>query len=426
MKQYGSWLLEVQRLLLVLLVSAFLGWAIGYPAATALVGVLGLAVYWLYQMLKIRRWLSNTSSEPPEASGLWGAIFERVYRLQKQNTAARAQLQSTVDYLRDSFTSLRDGVVMVDADSAIEWLNPAAQRLLGLQFPRDKGQPLLNLVRYPRFVDYFRAMDFQQPLELELGDGSDRHILIEVTHFGRGDQLIFFRDITQMVRTQAMRRDFVGNVSHELRTPLTVIKGYLDVLSVRPDLAQLRLERPVEQMIQQADRMESLLADLLWLSRIESVRREEKVTEVHIPSLIEEVASELGHNHPGRIKLDIASDASVTGDYRELHSALTNLVSNALKYSDEEHPVTIHWIERDGEQTLEVKDRGIGIDRAHLPRVTERFFRVDESRSTESGGTGLGLAIVKHVAAAHEAELRIDSEIGIGSCFSLVFPVSDH
>ena len=173
-------------------------------------------------------------------------------------------------------------------------------------------------------------------------------------------------------------------------------------------------------------RMESLLADLLWLSRIESVRREEKVTEVHIPSLIEEVASELGHNHPGRIKLDIASDASVTGDYRELHSALTNLVSNALKYSDEEHPVTIHWIERDGEQTLEVKDRGIGIDRAHLPRVTERFFRVDESRSTESGGTGLGLAIVKHVAAAHEAELRIDSEIGIGSCFSLVFPVSDH
>ncbi len=223
-----------------------------------------------------------------------------------------------------------------------------------------------------------------------------------------------------------MRRDFVGNVSHELRTPLTVIKGYLDVLAARPDTEALKLDRPVEQMLQQADRMESLLKDLLWLSRIESVRSEEKTAEVNVPALLQEIADELNNSYPGRIHLDVSSDASIVGDYRELHSAVTNLVLNALKYSDEGDPVTIHWSESDDEHLLEVKDRGIGIDTLHLPRVTERFYRVDESRSSHSGGTGLGLAIVKHVAAAHRAELRIDSELGKGSCFSLVFPVSEH
>lgn len=426
MNNLGSWLAELRRLLLLLVASGVVGWAIGYTTEAVLVALVGLCGYWLYQMLRIRNWLADTSVEPPEGAGLWGTIFDQMFRLQQQNREARLQLQSTVDYLRDSFMSIRDGVVMVDADGAIEWMNQAAQRLLGLQYPRDKGQPLLNLVRHPEFNDYFRRAEFSVPLEAELGEGPERHLRIEVTYFGRGDRLIFFRDITQIVKTERMRRDFVGNVSHELRTPLTVIKGYLDMLSARPDMKNLKLDRPVEQMIQQADRMEGLLKDLLWLARIESVRSEEKTSEVDMPALLNEIADELNHSYPGRIQLDIASGAAITGDYRELHSAVTNLVLNALKYSEDSEAVTIHWSESEGEHLLEVKDRGIGIDSVHLPRITERFYRVDESRSSQSGGTGLGLAIVKHVAAAHRAELRIDSEVGEGSCFSLVFPVSPH
>lgn len=426
MSRRGSWLIEIRGLLLLVLAAGSIGWAFGYVPEAVAVALVVLMGYWLYQILRIRDWLADPSVDPPESTGLWGALFDQIFRLRQQNLEAQQQLQSTVDYLRDSFMSIRDGVVMVDADGAIDWMNLAAQRLLGLQFPRDRGRPLLNLIRQPQFKEYFQQSDFQSPLEIELGDGSERHVRIEVTHFGFGDRLVFFRDVTSIVRVDQMRRDFVGNVSHELRTPLTVIKGYLDMLSARPDIESLNLDRPVDQMIQQADRMEDLLKDLLWLSRIESVRTEEKTADVNMPALLEEIADELGHVYPGRIHLDITSSAGIVGDYRELHSAVTNLALNALKYSAESEPVTLHWSESDRAHVLEVRDRGIGIDSLHLPRITERFYRIDESRSSQSGGTGLGLAIVKHVAAAHSAELRIDSELGKGSLFSLIFPVSAH
>jgi two-component system phosphate regulon sensor histidine kinase PhoR len=247
---------------------------------------------------------------------------------------------------------------------------------------------------------------------------------IEITGFGDGNRLLFFRDVTRMVQMEQMRRDFVANVSHELRTPLTVIKGYLETILNNKDNLDPRYHKPLQQMDQQAKRMEMLLKDLLWLSRIESVRTIEKTTEVNVARLLEELRDELRQSHPETpMEVDIGTTLQVRGDYRELHSAVSNLAQNAIRYNRDHNPVALGWHQLGNELLLSVRDHGIGIDSIHLPRLTERFYRIDESRSTRTGGTGLGLAIVKHVAVSHRAELRIDSKLGSGSCFTLAFPV---
>ena len=247
----------------------------------------------------------------------------------------------------------------------------------------------------------------------------------EITTFAGGDFLLFVRDITRVVQTEQMRRDFVGNVSHELRTPLTVFKGYLDTLDASEALRGPPYAKAIVQMNAQVQRMENLLTDLLWLSRIESVREERKTEAVDMAGMLEELREELRSSEPERlVVLELKTCASVSGDYPQLRSAVSNLVINALKYSEEHEPVSVRW-EREGDALcLTVADRGLGIEELHLSRITERFYRVDESRSARTGGTGLGLAIVKHVAASHRAELDIQSEPGRGSRFALRFPLS--
>ena len=244
-----------------------------------------------------------------------------------------------------------------------------------------------------------------------------------ITRFGEGDSLLFVRDITERARMEQVRRDFVGNVSHELRTPLTVITGYVGTFLASADQLPEKFFRPLEQMAQQAERMETLLKDLLWLSRIESEEKAEKREQVDIAALLEEVHDEVSNTHPDRrILLRSTAREKVSGDYRELYSAVSNLVHNALKYSPEETPVTVSWRQGEDGYHLSVSDLGMGIEEVHIPRLTERFYRVDDSRSSATGGTGLGLAIVKHVAASHGAQLRIESELGAGSTFTLIFP----
>nr|WP_241263388.1 phosphate regulon sensor histidine kinase PhoR [Parahaliea mediterranea] len=421
----GSWLLEVQRLGLLILAGAAIGWLFDRPfVGVALVTVV-YAAHWLHQLLRIRRWLEDPEQSPPEGLGIWGEVYDQIYHLQRRNREGYARLQSMVDYLQDSFAAMRDGVVMVDEGGAIEWSNAAAQHLLGLQYPRDRGQSLLNLVRIPEFHKYFLAGQYAEPLQLRLSGETQQVLQCEVTPFGAGDRLVFVRDITKMARLEQMRRDFVGNVSHELRTPLTVIKGYLDTILANSDQLDRRFVRPLQQMEQQAGRMENLLKDLLWLSRIESVRSQDKYEMVDMVALLEELADELQTSHPGRrLEIQLETRDRIKGDYRELHSAISNLVLNAFKYSDDDSLVTVSWRRRGEHCLLSVQDRGIGIAENHIPRITERFYRVDDSRSSQTGGTGLGLAIVKHVAAAHRAELSVDSKPGVGSTFSLAFPAS--
>jgi len=421
-KLTGSWRAELRKLLLVLAGSASIGWISGHTVELLCLGLAAVAGIWLFQLSKLRRWLEHPEEAPPESTGIWGLVYDTIYSLQRENREARSRLQSTVDYLRSSFASMRDGVVILTQSGAIEWSNHAAERLLGLQYPRDRGQPVLNLLRWPAFHDYFLGGDFHQPLQLPGALNSRKVLQVEITTFAGGDFLVFIRDVTRMVQMEQMRRDFVGNVSHELRTPLTVFKGYLDTLAGAGDLDAARFERAVQQMSAQVSRMENLLADLLWLSRIESVREDRKSEPVDMAALLEELREELLSSFPERVvAIDVRTHDPVIGDYSELRSAVSNLAINALKYSGADDPVELCWDRDDEGLLLSVRDQGIGIEEQHIPRLTERFYRVDESRSLSTGGTGLGLAIVKHVAAAHRASLRIDSEPGRGSCFALHF-----
>lgn len=414
-----------RRALLLVLAAATLGLLLGYPFELVSLALGGLLVVWIYQLSRIDHWLKNTEVDPPEAYGIWGGIFDQIYKLQRENKESRSRLQSTVAYLQDSFTSMRDSVVMVDKDGIIQWSNTAAEKVLGLRYPADRGQALLNLMRAPEFTRYFLSGDYSEALKFYLIGDEGLHLQVEITRFGEGDRLIFIRDVTEVTRLEQTRSDFVANVSHELRTPLTVITGYLESMLPDGDLSP-RYGKAMLQMSQQAARMENLLKDLLWLSRIENVEDEVKEDRVDVRGLLEGLRDELSVSHgDNTIELQLESEQKILGDYQELHSAVSNLVLNAIKYSTQSDVIRISWKREGPRYVLAVRDHGIGIDSAHLPRLTERFYRVDESRSLATGGTGLGLAIVKHVAAAHKAELRIESVLGVGSNFSLIFPGDD-
>ncbi|MDG0980680.1 MAG: phosphate regulon sensor histidine kinase PhoR [Halieaceae bacterium] len=424
MRAVGRWYRELQTLILLLLIAGGIGWTVD-AIAEALIVVLFFFVFgYLWQLRRVLRWIDHPESEPPEGSGIWGMMLDQMYAIQRHNRDARSRLQHTVDYLRDSFRSLRDGALLIDQKGLIEWSNGSAEYLLGLRYPQDKGQNLLSLVRYPEFSSYIIVGDYAEPLTFSTNDFPVRHLQVEVSSFGIGDRLILVRDVTQLVQIEQTRQDFVGNVSHELRTPLTVISGYVDTLLSQSEMLPPSFIKPLEQMAQQSQRMETLVRDLLWLSKIEATATKKRVREqVDLVALSKEVVDDLSGGYPSRIiefKCPF-QNAKIEGDYREIFSAVSNLLVNALKYSPAGKPVSLSVREMDEGCCIEVCDQGVGIAEEHIPRLTERFYRVDESRSFAGGGTGLGLAIVKHVAVSHEAQLKIESKLGSGSCFSLIF-----
>ena len=417
------WLSAAARILLLVACGAGLGWYFGFPILGAAIVLVAVLLFWSCQMWRLQQWLQEPGQPPADIHGTWGEIVARIYKHQRDAADNQQRLQSTVDYLLESFASMRDGVVIVERGGGIRWCNEEAARLLGLRFPEDTGQAITNLVRHPDFSEYVREGNYTEPLYIYFDGDLKLHLQIIITQFGDGDSLLFARDVTERVKLEQMRRDFVGNVSHELRTPLTVITGYLGTFLSDTRHLPENYVKPVKQMMQQAQRMESMLKDLLWLSRIESEEQHGKHESVDMMLLLEELRQELSNTHPDRkLVLDAQCRQSVTGDYRQLHSAVSNLVLNAIKYSAVDSPVTVSWRQQEGKCLLSVSDLGIGIEAMHIPRLTERFYRVDDSRNSATGGTGLGLAIVKHVAASHGAVLQIESTPGTGSCFSLVFP----
>jgi two-component system phosphate regulon sensor histidine kinase PhoR len=418
-----TWTAAAARIAVLLAVALLFGWIYGYPHEAVIAVLLGLIVFWLYQMEKVQSWLQDPERAPPDAYGVWGDLLARIYSHQRKNRKTQNKLQANVTYLQDSFASMRDGVVMVDRQGAIKWFNKAAEKLLNLRYPEDTAQTLTNLVREPEFNAYFLADDYTAPLQYVTGGEKPRYRRVEITHFGAGERLLFVRDISESVRLEKMRTDFVANVSHELRTPLTVISGYLSTFLAHQGELPQAYGKALRQMSQQAERMETLLKDLLWLSRIETEQRQEKRELIDIGSLLQEIKEEFREAFPGGVvELVLETDKRVYGDYRELHSAFSNLLSNAIKYSPDGSPVIVRWYSQENKCIVEVKDQGIGIDAAHIPRLTERFYRVDDSRSSATGGTGLGLAIVKHVLAAHDGTLTIRSELNVGSTFTVEFP----
>ena len=315
---------------------------------------------------------------------------------------------------------LPDGVVIMDDVLFLEWCNPAAERHLGLTLEKDKGMRETNLFRHPAFIDYIILGRYEQPLTLAL---RDRKLICQIIPFENRRQILVTHDVTETQRIEEMRRDFIANASHELRTPLTVIVGFLEIASSTPDLDPASRQAHLKLMTEQGRRMQRLIEDMLTLSRLESVDYPLRAEPVDVSAVVEEVLEEARALSGGKHEVTAAIDGpDIVGSAEELRSAFGNLASNAVRYTPEGGKVRLSWKESADGPQFTVSDTGIGIDQQHIARLTERFYRVDKSRSRETQGTGLGLAIVKHVLLRHHATLSITSKPGEGSCFTVTFP----
>ena len=399
------------------LIGALLGRLIGFAAVVVLDGLRG----W-----RLMRWLRGEHAGPaPRDAGFWGELGYRVERtfrsLDRSAEAERTRLSQFLAAMEAS----PNGVLLLDEGEQIEWLNGRAAEHFGLDPQRDLRQRVTNLIRSPEFVAYLQAGRFDAPLDLHplRGPGT---LQVLVRRYGEGLKLVLSQDLTERERAEQMRRDFVANVSHEIRTPLTVLAGFLETLRTLP-LGEPEQRRIMALMSQQATRMSHLVADLLTLARLEGSPPPGSGHWVGVDSLLRHVEADARTISAGRdivVGMD-AAGAQIAGDEGDLQSALGNLVGNAVRYTPEGGRIEVAWrATEDGDGEIAVTDSGPGIDRVHLPRLTERFYRVDGGRSRESGGTGLGLAIVKHVMQRHGGELDIESEPGKGSTFRLVFPAS--
>ncbi|MEO8343148.1 MAG: phosphate regulon sensor histidine kinase PhoR [Gallionella sp.] len=409
---------------------ALLLWGIfsAIPALLFMVAVLLiLMAYRARQLLKLGQWLNDGAriETIPEAGGIWEEAFAQLYRMVKRHNQTKQELAEELRHIQQATAALPEGVAILNEVNRLEWFNPIAQQHFDLDAEHDIMQDITYLVRQPEFVEYLHEADFSKPLMMRPSRHDDMVLSIKFIPYGGNKRLLISRDITQFERVAAMRRDFVANVSHELRTPLTVVSGFVENLQDMPDLSQENARRALQLMAEQTRRMDNLVADLLTLSQLENEQSPLHEEAVDMPELLNEIYRDgevlSGAHHA--LRIEITSAANLLGSHDELRSAFSNLLSNAIRYTPQGGAILLRWFERDGQPVFAVQDSGIGIAPQHIPRLTERFYRVDRSRSRETGGTGLGLAIVKHIAMRHQAILEVASEEGKGSTFALVFPI---
>ncbi|MFH0933688.1 MAG: phosphate regulon sensor histidine kinase PhoR [Pseudomonadota bacterium] len=371
------------------------------------------------------KWLVDPEAlAVPEGYDQWEDAFSQLNQLIKRYRMEREQHVLALQQMEQAAAALPEGVVILDEANRIEWCNPLAERHFGLDSVRDIGQQITYLARQPEFVRYLTMSNFTEPLVLRGRHREELVLSIKLIAYGANKRLLISRDITHLERIETIRRDFVANVSHELRTPLTVVNGFVETLRDMPNLENDMARRALQLMGEQTSRMENLVDDLLTLSRLENAQNALHEGKVDMPelmrTLLEEGRSLSGGKH--RFRTEIDSEESINGNASELRSALGNLLSNAIRYTPPGGEIVLRWhVGADG-PVFSVQDSGIGIAPEHLPRLTERFYRVDRSRSRETGGTGLGLAIVKHIVNRHQAVLDVASEEGEGSTFSIRFP----
>jgi two-component system phosphate regulon sensor histidine kinase PhoR len=407
-----------------------LGWWLGVATMGALVGgSLAVAMVAVLDTLRgnqLIEWLRGSqASTAPRDSGFWGELGYRVERSIRLRERDMAQERVRLEQFLSAIEASPNGVMMLDAADQIEWCNSVSADHFGLDPQRDRRQPVTNLVRTPAFVSYLQSGRFTEPVVFhDPRAGAVRTLSVLVRPYGEAMKLVLSQDITERESAEAMRRDFVANVSHEIRTPLTVLAGFIETMA-NLSLSEAEMRRVLLLMGQQASRMQALVADLLVLAQLEGSPRPTADRWVGLRGLLAQVEAEARPLSAGRHTLSFAvdGDPQVAGVQSELLSAVTNVVNNAIRYTPEGGRVDVRWrVLGDGTGELAVTDNGPGIGREHLPRITERFYRVDGSRSRETGGTGLGLAIVKHVVQRHGGELQISSELGQGSEFRIVLP----
>ena len=395
----------------------------GWTVAVALLAY--WVVYQLYYLQKTMQWLEDFRLEKvPHGAGTWDLIFAKIYRIAKSGEQQRQQLAETLKDFRSATQAMPDGVVTLDEDNQVIYANEQAEEQLGISNEKDGGRNLINIVRHPDFVAYLNGTDWDKSIVLRGLRDSERVLQLQLIPYGTHQRLLMTRDITQLDRLETTRRDFVANVSHELKTPLTVLSGFLETIRELP-VTEAQRNQYLGLMHAQAHRMENIVEDLLVLSKLESTNAPAQEDSIDMREMMDRLTTDANtiSRSQHHIECTAASSAKLIGAEDELASAFSNLVSNAIRYTPAGGTIRLTWsINSEGCPLFSVEDTGPGIEPQHLPRLTERFYRVDRSRSRETGGTGLGLAIVKHVATRHQAILLIDSEVGKGSCFSMVFP----
>jgi two-component system phosphate regulon sensor histidine kinase PhoR len=392
-------------------------------------GLLSIPLIYSYlNLIRLEKFIVLDRVESmPAASGLWGEVLSRLERLVRTMKGQVRAIEAQHERFIDAFQASPNGIIMLDDQDQIEWCNAIAERFFGILFKRDAQQRVNYLIRRPEFIRYLNDRLFDEPLLIEqMGPGANLSLMVQVFPFSENRRLLLAQDVTDLRKAEAMRRDFVANVSHEMRTPLTVMMGFLETVQTL-DLEPAKKEGYLDLMMVQGRRMKSLVEDLLTLANLEANAQpaiQSAVSMETILALLKNEADALsGNKHVVTIENNL--QRSLLGDERELISAFSNLVSNAVRYTPEGGKIKVIWREAgDGGAEFVVHDSGPGIAPEHLPRLTERFYRVDRSRSRETGGTGLGLAIVKHVATRHQAQLTIESTVGSGSAFKILFPAS--
>ena len=420
----AMWTFALARLAGILLLGLCLGLLV-HPLWLWLLAAACLYLGWqLLNLYRLDRWLRLRSQlDPPNIGGIWGDVIGQVVRLHRRKQFHKQRLVQLFRELRRSTAALPDGVIILSTQNEIVWFNRQAARLLGLKRPVDIGLRIDNLIRTPEFVHYLHGDDFAMPLVIRPPVQVDSYLALQVVPYGAGQSLLLVRDVTRQMRLEAMRKDFVANASHELRTPLTVISGYLDTLADDPSIDQA-WAGPIRDMRAQAQRMNAIIADLLELSRLESTDGEARREPIDVPRMLERLYRDALANteRPRHVLLDVESADGLFGAAQEIESAFTNLLVNGLKYTLSDGTVRMRWWSDEEGAHFAVIDSGIGIPAEHIPRLTERFYRVDPGRARGQGGSGLGLAIVKHALQRHGGWLDVQSIEGKGSTFTCHFP----
>ena len=422
----NPWTREFWRLCALLVGALVVGAIISQVLIAFTVTVSGYLTWHLYQLYKLERWFSGGQKhDPPDAKGLWGDIFYQVYRLRIKSRNSKRKLADMLKRFQKSTAAMPDATVVLNENWEIDWFNKAAKQYLGLKKKKDKGQRIDNLLRTPRFVNLIAEGDFSEAVVINSPTNDQLFLSIRLVPYARNQVLMVARDVTRLHQLEQIRRDFVANISHELKTPLTVMNGYLENIIDDEALANGPYARALNQMQQQATRMSRIVDDLLMLSRLETDEVAKAPEPVAVPAILSSLYEDavlLAKLRQQTVKLEVDSNLWLYGNEKELHSAFSNVISNAVKYTPDDGEVKILWYHNENGAVCEVQDSGVGIAKDHIPRLTERFYRVDAGRSREQGGTGLGLAIVKHVLNRHDARLEVQSELGKGSTFKCCFP----
>lgn len=402
-----------------------IGALFGYPLSATIAGLLGYVGWQLWQIYKLDQWIKRgKKGQIPDVRGIFGYFLDESVKQKKHHKRENKKLKAALVRQKDLMEGVRDAAILIDAAGHIQWFNRQARQMFKLKTSEDVGIPLLHLIREPSFVAYLNKEKFAEPITLKSPPQSEKWIEASVTKYKNGDRIILIRDVTRLRRLENMRRDFIANLSHELRTPLTVLRGYMETLQMSPH-ADEKIKRIYDQMEGQSLRMANLLKDLTTLSKLENLEQNRQPMPVNVCSLVDRIVKDaegMGEYNGHLIQTHYERDFILSAVDSELYSVFSNLVFNAVRHTPPGTEINISCIRSKSGLRVVVEDNGPGIDERHLPYLTERFYRVDNSRNSDTGGTGLGLAIVKHALASQGGRLNVKSSLGVGSKFSCLFP----